>query len=314
MSGLSPPRSALVFGASGHLGGPVAHHLRALSPAIQLRLISSAPEKCAALSAAFPHAEVVTASYFDARAMNEAARDMEAAFVVTPHFLDEVAAMGTLAAAFQKAGSLQRMVRILGFPPETGLNHVPAALRAFGTGVAVQHHLARELLDGSGLPVTYLNVAAAMMDNFLRVAPLVREHGTLVWPRRLVPHIDPRDIAEAAARLLLSTDGRHTRLVHAVNNGHDLLSAPQVAAQMSEVFGFDVVHDGTRESFMRAHADRYVRRFQRDDAADYMWMNFEHEAAMEPAWFLSDTLQRFLGRPPRTLRQWLVEHRHHFVA
>lgn len=114
--------------------------------------------------------------------------------------------------------------------------------------------------------------------------------------------------------MLLSTDGRHTRLVHAVNNGHDLLTAPQVAAQMSEVFGFDVVHDGTHESFMRAHADRYVRRFQRDDAADYMWMNFEHEAAMEPAWFLSDTLQRFLGRPPRTLRQWLTEHRQHFVT
>jgi hypothetical protein len=56
-----------------------------------------------------------------------------------------------------------------------------------------------------------------------------------------------------------------------------------------------------------------VRRFRREDAAEYMWMSFEHEAFIEPAWFLSDTLQRLLGRPPRTLRQWLVEHKHHFV-
>jgi hypothetical protein len=49
------------------------------------------------------------------------------------------------------------------------------------------------------------------------------------------------------------------------------------------------------------------------DAAEYMWMSFEHEAFIELAWFLSDTLQRLLGRPPRTRRQWLVEHKHHFV-
>jgi hypothetical protein len=77
----------------------------------------------------------------------------------------------------------------------------------------------------------------------------------LVWPRRLVPHIDAREIAEAAAGLLLSTDERQTRLVNALNNGHDLLNAPQVARQMTEVFGFEVLHDGTRESFMRAHAE-----------------------------------------------------------
>jgi uncharacterized protein YbjT (DUF2867 family) len=313
MSGRTPPRSALVFGASGHLGGPVAHHLQALSPQIQLRLVSSSQEKCSALTAAFPDAEVVVASYFDAGSISEAVQGMEAAFVVTPHFLDEEVAMRILATAFEKAGSLKRMVRILGFPPETGLNHVPQALKAFGTGVAVQHHKARNVLDGSGLPVTYLNIAAAMMDNFLRVAPMVKENHTLVWPRRLVPHIDPRDVAEAAASLLLSTDERHTRLVHTVNNGHDLINAPQVALLMTEVFGFEVRHDGTRESFMRAHAERYVRRFHREDASEYMWLNFEHEASMEPAWFLSDTLQRFLGRPPRTLRQWLVEHQYHFM-
>ena len=308
-----PPRSVLIFGASGHLGGPIARHLRAWSPEIRLRLVSSSVEKCALLATSFPEAEVVVADYFDPTALDAAVQGMEAAFVVTPHFLDEVAAMNHLARAFQQAGCLRRLVRILGFPPETRLAHVPAALRAFGTGVAVQHHMAREVLDASGLPVTYLNIAAAMMDNFLRTAPLVKDSRTLVWPRRLVPHIDPRDIAEAAARLLLDTDDRHTGLVHALNNGHDNLTAAEVARQMSEVFGFEVRHDGSRETFMRVHAERYVRRFRRADAAEYMWMNFEHEASMEPAWYLSDTLQRLIGREPTTLRQWLQEHRHHFV-
>lgn len=313
MNAAAPPRSALIFGASGHLGGPIARHLQAWSPGMRLRLVSSSPQKLATLATAFPGAEIVVADYFDTDALDAATQGMETAFVVTPHFLDEVAAMGHLARAFKKAGGLRRLVRILGFPPETRLAHVPQALRAFGTGVAVQHHLAREVLDASGLPVTYLNIAAAMMDNFLRTAPLVRDTRTLVWPRRLVPHIDPRDIAEAAARLLLDTDERHNGLVHALNNGHDNLTAADVARQMSEVFGFEVRHDGSRDTFMRVHAERYVHRFRRPDAAEYMWMNFEHEATIEPAWYLSDTLQRLIGRPPLTLRAWLQEHRHHFV-
>lgn len=313
MSGNAPPRSALVFGASGHLGGPLAHHLCALSPQIQLRLVTSSPEKCSALAAEFPSAEVLQADYFDAAALGNAVQDVEVAFVVTPHFIDEVKAMGTLAEAFKKTGRLRRVVRVLGFPPETKLSHVPPVLKAFGTGVAVQHHMAREVLDSSGLPVTYLNIAASMMDNFLRAARTVCESRTLVWPRRLVPYVDPRDIAEAAARLLLSADERHTRLVHAINNGQDNLTGMQVAQAMSEVFGFEVRHDGSRESFMRVHAERYVRRFRRADAAEYMWMNFEYEASLEPAWFLSDTLQRLLGRRPCSLQQWLLDHAHHFT-
>jgi uncharacterized protein YbjT (DUF2867 family) len=306
-------RSVLVFGASGHIAGPMCVWLQRLAPGIRLRFATSSKEKQSLLERQYPGAEVVLASYLDSAELAQAVQDMDGVFVITPHFIDEIRAMGLLAKALAHEGRVQRVLRIVGFPPETRISHVPKALRDVGTGVAIQHHLARDVLDVSGLPVTYLNIGASMMDNFLRTAPLIQDTGRLVWPRRKVPYIDPRDIGEAAARLMLDPDPAHRFQVHTVNNGADNLRAVEVAQLMSEIFGHDVIHDGGRESFLESHGDRYARRFGRADAAQYMWDNFEYEASIEVVWALSDTLERLLGRKPKTLRSWLEEHRAHFI-
>jgi len=59
------PLRFVIFGASGHIGGPaaryVAHHL----PDAELRLVTSVPAKKDQLRQDHPHAECVVAEYHD---------------------------------------------------------------------------------------------------------------------------------------------------------------------------------------------------------------------------------------------------------
>jgi hypothetical protein len=45
-----------------------------------------------------------------------------------------------------------------------------------------------------GLPITYLNIGASYMDNFIRIAEITRRTKSLVWPQRYIPYIDPREV------------------------------------------------------------------------------------------------------------------------
>lgn len=99
-----------------------------------------------------------------------------------------------------------RRLRIVGLQPEANPRRIPEKLRRSGVGIEIQHPIARKILDDAELPVTYLNCGATFMDNFVRLGlgVSVRSQRKLIWPERLIPWIDPREVGEVAARLLLS--------------------------------------------------------------------------------------------------------------
>jgi len=149
--------------------------------------------------------------------------------------------------------------------------------------------------------VTYLNLGATFMDNFLWMKEgLVRER-KLIWHNRLIPFIDPRDIAEVAGRLFLSDNHRHIGQFHTLNNGFDLMRFSDVAEVMSEVFGETITHDGSKEAFFNAYAHLGVLR-------QVLWDFFEYERDNEVVWARNDFVERTLGREPVTVRAWLREH------
>lgn len=176
-------------------------------------------------------------------------------------------------------------------------------MRERGTGIEVQHLIARQILDDSGLPVTHLNSGATFMDNFIRLGQgnSVRRERKLIWPEHLVPWIDPRDIGEVAGRLFLSDNHRHIGQFHTMNNGHDLLRYQDVADLMSELWHEPIAYDGSREAFSAEYAALGPLR-------DYLWDYFQYEQDYEVVWARNDFVERTLGRKPTTLRQWLVEH------
>ena len=227
---------------------------------------------------------------------------------MTPSGLDEHAAMTNFIDAAQKAGAATHIVRILGYAPDSTAESIPEHLR---DGDATQHYVAKDLLAKSGLPVTYLNVGASLMDNFLFTLPGIRSADTLIWPEREVPLIDVRDLGEAAARLLISDDRRHIGHFHTINNGYDYVTTSQVAEIMSDVFRRRIGHDGSWEAFNKEYGEMFTERAGRDTEAEYRYQYFEFEYH-NWLWSRNDFAETLLGRRPNTFRSWLLEHRSFF--
>jgi len=316
-------RSILVFGASAHIGGPLARHVEQVRPDIQLRLATSSEDKAKRLRADFPKAEVVVASYYDLPSMRAATRDMHGIFLVSPDFLDEEIAMAVFRRAVIENGSLVHVVRILADPPGVTLRRVPPEMHAFGGGTAIQNLIAKDFLDKSGLPVTFLNSAGWYFDNYLSwLAPPILNKRTLTMsaPRRVL-YFDPGELGEVAARILVSDDARHIGGSYQCDNGHDYISFEEVAAMMTEVFGIPIAYDGTEEGFMReigeparaywSNAGVFAKG---QDPAAYFLAYWRFEQANEHAWRRTDFVERILGRKPKTLRQWLTENRSFFIG
>lgn len=318
-----PLENILVFGASAHIGGPLAHHVQQAAPNVRLRLATSAPDKAAQLKTQFPNAEVVTASYYDLPSMRAALKGIDGVFLISPDFLDEEIAMAVFRRAVLDAGTVRHIIRILADPPGVTLKRVPPEMHAFGGGTAVQNLIAKDFLERSGLPVTYLNSAGWYFDNYLSwLAPPILSKRTLVMssPRKVL-YFDPRELGEVAARILLSDDARHIGGSYQCDNGHDYLSFADVAAMMSEVFGIPIAYDGTEETFTREIGEparaywSNVGAFANGvDPAAYFLAYWRFEQANEHAWRRTDFVERILGRKPKTMRQWLEENKGSFVG
>jgi len=299
------PKQVLIFGASGHIGGPMAQIMTRDAPTIALRLVSHSVEKAEQLRTRFPAADIVVADYTDRTSLDRAVAGMEGIFVICPGGTDERKAMTNLIAAIKAEGAATHILRQVGLQPEANARRIPTSLNGPGSlALPVQHALVKQMLDESELPVTYLNCGATFMNNFIRsdMARHLRERQTLVWPERLIPWIDTREVGEIAARIMLSDNQRHIGQFHTINNGHDLMRFSDVAALMSEVLGIPITHDASREGFLAGYP-------QMGPAAAYLWEFFTYEQDNEVVWALNDFAERILGRKPKTVREWLVEHR-----
>ncbi len=297
------PESVLVFGAAGRIGGPLARFVAHEAPDVRLRLATHGADKVAALQSAFPAAEVVVADYGDLPSLKAAVDGMEGVFAVAPSGTGERVATGNMIAALQGSPALVHFIRLVGLTPGANPHRIPARLRAMSS-LPVEHALAKSMLDESGLPVTYLNCGATFMDNFILFGMTegLRRDRTLIWPERLIPWLDTRDLGECGARLLLSDNHRHIGQFHTLNNGQDILRFQQVASLMSELWGEPIGYDGTRESFFARYAHIGPR-------LEILWEFFQYEQDNEVAWARNDCLEQILGRKPTSLREWLIEHR-----
>ena len=297
------PESILIFGAAARLGGALALFLAREAPSIRLRLATHSPVKADALRERFPSAEVAVADYLDLSSLRRALDGMSGAFVVTPSGTDELPAMTNLVEA-AKTSSLVHLLRIVGVQPEASLHRIPQSIRDNGLGLPIQHPIAKRILDDSGLPVTYLNCGATFMDNLLAppTVEALRRTRTFIWPERLIPFIDPREVGEVAGRLFLSDNHRHIGQLHTLNNGYDILRFVDVAQLMSEVWNEPIRYDSSKEAFFATYAEIGVRR-------QYLWDFFQYEQDNEVVWARNDFVERMLGRKPKTLRDWLIEHR-----
>lgn len=299
------PKNILIFGAANHIGRPMAEFLSKEAPQIQLRLVSSKEDTAEQLKKDFPNAEVVIADFLDLPSMEAAVDGMEGIYACTPMML---ALQGSditnnFISAVKKSDTAVHIVRQLGFQPEYNQSMLPDTLKTLMGGEYTDIPIKREL-DKSGLPITYLNFGATFMDNIiLQLGKGIREQRKMIWHHRKVPFIDPRDIGEVAARLLLSDNHRHIGVLHTLNNGNDCLRYSDVAEMMSEIYDEPIEFVCDKEAFM----EEYLPIF--GPGAQVLWHFFEFEGSIEVGWALNDFGERILGRKPTTVKEWLTEHR-----
>lgn len=301
-----------IFGANGHIGNPMARYITEQSPETHLRLLVRVEDHRAALAAEFPGAEIVVANYYDLPSLERALDGVNGLFVVTPNFLDEERAMANLVQAARTSPGLLHIVRLLADPPGMTLDRIPDVLRRFGSGTAIQHLRAKPILERSGLPFTYINIAAYFMQNFATAlfnGP-IRAQRVLAVPRnRRMAYIDTADIGACAAAILLSHNQRHIGQTYHLNNGHDLMWFDEVAALMSTVLGEHIAYDPSDETFIDLCGPGIVGYFGRPDAIDYALHYMQFEQDVETIWTRSDIVEYLTGRPATRLADWLRDNR-----
>jgi uncharacterized protein YbjT (DUF2867 family) len=324
---LPPALSFLVFGAAGHIGGPCAQRLAERHPTAKIRVVSSRPNMAGELAAMHPGAEVMIADYLDADDMLAAFDGIDAAFVITPDFLDEQTAMANVAGAIKASGALVRLIRLIGDPPGLRDESQVTALPGFDDEkLNVQHLRARKVLTGAGVPVVYANVPGWFFGDFSGfLLDPIRDKRTFVMAAdRPMNFIAAQDIGCCAAELLLDLSlTAIDETVHLENGVDDLVMFSKIPEIMSEAWGVPISYDGSEEALLRELGPGLRKYYRRDDAAQYILTYCHHEIP-----FIEELLKKgnslhgterhltpeMLGFEPLPLKVWLRDMRSVFIV
>jgi uncharacterized protein YbjT (DUF2867 family) len=278
----------------GQIGRQVLANL--LSSGEQLRVIARDPSQLPA--EVRENLDIVVGSHGDAAVVDKAFAGADAAFWLTP--LDpraasvEAAFAGftrPAAAAFKRHG----VGRVVGVSM-LGRGTPWAGRAGFVTGSLAMD----DLIAASGAAYRALTNPYFMEDT-VRQATSIRDQGVFSYPiagDRKLPAVATRDIAAAAARLLLDASWGGAGEVPLL--GPEDLSFNDMAAIMSQVLGQDV-------RFQQITFESYKDRFVRLGMSDAMAQGYT-----DMAWAKNEGLDNGVQRTPEnstptSFRQWCEE-------
>ncbi|MFI7677547.1 NAD(P)H-binding protein [Actinophytocola sp. NPDC049390] len=269
----------LVTGASGTIGG---HVVRLLADrGVPFRAMSRNPVD-------LPNA--VRADFTDPVSLTAAVAGVDAVFLVTvppvPSAEHDIALVDAATAA-----GVRKIVK---------LSAIGSGEPFEGATVGAWHVEAEEAIAASGLAWTVLR-PPSFASNFLRYQAMIAEGDQIpnVFGTARQPIVDPRDVAAVAVATLLDSthDGRRYDVT-----GPELLTFDDQAAVLERVLGRPVrtVDVGLRPQLeaagMPAEAIAQV-------SLGTSW------AGAGGAEYVTEHVNRILGRPPGTFEQWAIDHR-----
>ncbi|MEV4498045.1 NAD(P)H-binding protein [Micromonospora arborensis] len=277
----------LVTGATGKVGGHVLTRLREAGH--QVRALSRDPDR-ADLPA---DVEVIAGSPAQVDSSAAALAGVDAAFVCLVGDV-ETQARG-FAEAVRRVGGVRRLV----------LLSSSAVLHPVRHRIGDEHRAAEELI-GAVAPHATLLRPGPFHTNSLWWAKSIREQGRvrcMVGNNPGAP-VDPDDLAAVVVAALTSAE--HTRQRYELTGPEVLTSAEQVRT-IAEVTGREL-------DFEVAAPAEVVAMFASitgDRPAAVTNVAALHSAQV-PWGRTTDTIQRLLGRQPRTFRDWAAENAHLF--
>jgi uncharacterized protein YbjT (DUF2867 family) len=195
-----------------------------------------------------------------------------------------------------------------------GVSHVVklsalGASRHSNSWIAREHYEVEQALQGSGMTWSILRPHAFMQNWLGDVAASVRERGVVESPigDGRVPFIDTRDIAAVAAEALLHPE-QHTNAKYFLTGG-EAVGMADVAAVLSETLARPVTYHPISMEEARA---RLEAQGIAPPLIDAMLAIAAYQRAGGPTSTVSDKVERILGRPPRTIRDFARDYRSRF--
>ncbi|MFF3505758.1 SDR family oxidoreductase [Streptomyces sp. NPDC003247] len=287
----------LVTGATGNVGGKVLSLLRAGGH--KVRALTRDPGR-AALPAG-PDLEVVAADLGRPRTL--------------PPALDGVQKVFLMSLGANKATHDAHLVAAA---REAGVEHI-VQLSTLGVEMAEDpktnplghwHRIAEQALWDSGVPWTVLRPNGFMNMN-LGWAASIKAEGVARGPLADVPEaiVDPRDIAETAARAL--TEEGHEGKVYELT-GPEALTGRQQLAVLGSLLGRELRFETVP---LAAHREMLLRHFSEETVNGVITTleeAIEHGSELHGR--LSPDVHRVLGRAPRSFTDWARDHLHFYRA
>ena len=284
----------LILGATGTIAHQLAEEIALGAPQVQLRLTSRRSDGVRQLEREFPGAEVCRTDYLDQASLESAIRGVNKIMVINPDLIDENKACSNLVEAIGRAGGVVHVLRLLTYPPGLTPADIAPAARAIPIGFN-QGISARQVLDASDMPLTYVNVLSSFMTNLLWSADLVRTRQKFVMPcPQAQTWLHPTDIAQVCARILADDPVLHSGRTYELS-GVELISYDDIAGMLTRELAVSIEYSDD-EALLR-------ELFGEDYGLSMKYFEFERDYYANVR--ANDIVEQFLGRQPYSMRKWI---------
>lgn len=284
----------LVSGATGKLGPHVVAALRERQ--VEVSALVRDPARAQTLLG--DDVEAVLGRFEDTALVRTALERVEAFLLLTPHGPDMAATQNALVDLAAEVGT--RVVKVSGTSSGIGPS---------GPDACRQHYVTEQHLAVSGVPWAVLRPNGFMQTLLVGIAATVRERGAVVNPLGSagIAVVDCADVGAAAAAVLCdpSQDGRHHVLT-----GPAAPTYAQMAEDIERITGRTVrVQDVTPEQAGAAARAKGLSDWEAGHLAEMLDL-----FATGAAETVTDDLPRLLGRPARTVAEFVADHRELFAS
>lgn len=213
-----------------------------------------------------------------------------------------------------RKGFGEQQIRVLRAAEALGVAHV-VKLSALGasdhskSSIAREHWEVEQAVQGTSMSWTLLRPHAFMQNWLGDLAESARAEGVIESPIEdgRVPYIDARDIAAVAAEALLHPEAHAGRKYFLT--GGEAVGFADLAAALTEATGRTVTY---RPITMDEARGRLEADGAPPDQVEAMLAILAYQRAGGPTSIVSDRVERILGRPPRTIRDFARDHADHF--
>lgn len=279
----------LLTGITGNIGGATARAL--LDKGVRFRAMARDPAKAAVW--AEKGVEIVQGDFEDAAAVTRALTGVDRALLVMPNGEHQERAEIAFVRTATAAG-LKWLLKLSS----------PEAVRGTTSPIPLAHIAAEDAIMASGMKWTFVR-PSFFMQNFRGSVKAARATGKLSMPmgRGTIAVTDNNDAGLFIAHVMTDADStKHHGQCYDITGPDPVMTFSDVARLLSEVIGQPVAYDDCDPKAFQEAIRPFHRNQWHSDAVAYL---FAEIANGRTPGHKTDTFQKIMGRPGRSLKEYL---------